>query len=724
VKPTVLPVAKLLPSKPASGVIVPPAAPIRVAPVPVPVSPAADSPRPPRRRTARRDEDDDDFPDRTPRKSPVGTLVIISLIGLVLAGGLTAGIIVLVRATSSSDSADGGTPNKDGYVDPKPLWDPNKDPNRQPAAAPPANDPFVPPFNPAPVVPAPAPAPVPAKEPEWKAVENADGFEAKVPGELKLRDGFPYLRSGRMTVVGKTYEHQFPVSVPGVVHIRVRIDYTDVPAEYAFDLEKVLREVSGLRTGPATPAKWSGLTSLEIVQPFGNASVWTARGVKVGPRFFMVRCDTWNPFNQHPKTDEYRAKVFDSFKITFDEKTPAPPPVDAFGRPLAGGNPVPVAPTPVAPTAVTAPFVIAKPQPFWGAVFLPDTNELLTVGPRLLGNFGRGGGVLRRYTLPGFELKASYPMPRAATRAVYDVASATLYCTTLAGARPDASIRDSERVVAFGDVEAYDLGPVFKGTASEKDELKPTFTVPFSGSKLTGLDLSPDGKWLYTVRTTPLGTPTKPRGWKASLVRIDVSQRKMVDPIDLPTPVLHMKLSPDGKTIYLAEIQLSEFGGEILGAGQVGKVDAIDVVGWRLKHNLILNAPVLDVAVTKDGTRLVCGVQGRSGPGVAVSATAGGDVIGFDPSADTARVAGYVAVTDTGKRIVTSARLAEGVDVYEVTDLGRKDGLKLLARGKEAAGAAAHTPLGGHFYLSPDGRFAVFQVGSVIDVDAPTRKPD
>jgi hypothetical protein len=254
--------------------------------------------------------------------------------------------------------------------------------------------------------------------------------------------------------------------------------------------------------------------------------------------------------------------------------------------------------------------------------------------------------------------------------------------------------------------------------------LKPAFTVPFSNAKLTGLDLSPDGKWLYTVRTSQLGSPTKPRGWKAALVRVDISQRKALDPIDLPVPVLGMKLSPDGQTIYLAEIQLSVFGGEILEVGQAGKVDAVDVAGWRVKHNVVMSAPVRDMSLTKDGSRLVCGVLGRNGPAVASAASAGGEVVTYDPAADGARSAGYAIVSPNGKRIVTSTRIFDGVDVYEVTDLTRKDGLKLLARGKAQPGSVGPTPLGGHFYLSPDGRYAAFQVGVVIDVENPTKKPE
>src|SRR4030095_274671 len=105
-----------------------------------------------------------------------------------------------------------------------------------------------------------------------------------------------------------------------------------------------------------------------------------------------------------------------------------------------------------------------------------------------------------------------------------------------------------------------------------------------------------------------------------------------------------------------------------------------------IKHNVSLQAPVRDLALAKDGTRLVGGVQTRAGMTVvAATAAGGGDVIAFDPPTDPARVAGYIAISPTGKRVVASARQAEGIDVYEVTDLNRKDGLKLVARGKQTA---------------------------------------
>ncbi len=735
VKAAILPTAKLLPASGISKPLPKPAVatPIRVmpvTPVPIPVSPVKEErPRPPKMRSVRRDEDDEDFADTTERKSKAGLLVIVSLVGLLLAGGVTIGIILLVRGSGGNDSADGSkNANKDGYVEPQPLWDPNKNPGKP--APPPANDPFPAPFNPPQI-----PAFQKPKEPDWIPVEKAEGFEALVPGKMPPPTEFKPLRinidlGGHDPAKGKKYG-SLTVNVFQVVFCGFEIHYVDLPAG-PFDLEAAMRKMH-LELRPEWPAKactLAGQPAVEIgagVTPRGVAPPVVQgvviRGTKVGPRFFTAKFTYLIP-DQAPKWPQYRDKFFENFKITFDLNTPAP---SLPAKPGESGVPAsPFLPPAVAPANPTAgaPYVVAKLQPFWGAVFLPDRNEVLTVGPRLLANLGRGGGVLRRYSLPDFKLKGTYPMPRAATRAVYDIATSTLFCTTLAGTRADNTIRDSERVVAFGDIEAYDLGPVFKGTATEKDELKPTFTVPLSSYKLTGLDLSPDGKWLYAVRTTQLGTPAKPRGWKASLVRIDIAQRKILDPIDLPTPVLQMKLAPDGQTIYLAEIQFSDFGGEILGAGQTGKVDAVDVSAWRLKHNIVFGGPVLDMVVAKDNSHLVCGVQGKVGSGLASAIASGSEVIAFDPPTEPSRVAGYVSVSPNGSRIVTAARSAEGIDVYEVQDLGRKDGLKLLARGKEAAGTTARTPLGGHFYLSPDGRFALFQVGAVIDIVNPMKKPE
>jgi hypothetical protein len=259
-KAAVLPTAKLLPTKPASGVAPQPSPRVVAVPVaPIPASPARDVAPPLRMRSARRDDDEDDYADREPRKSPVGVLVLVSLLGLLIVGGLTAVIIVLVRNAGSGDSADGTKPSaKDGYVEPKQLWDPKNDAG-QPAPVPAFNPPvpaFQPPVNIAP--------PIPAKEPDWVPVENADGFEAKVPGAMKVWDGFPLMGTGRLFIRGKTYRMFPPATVFGAAHISVQIDYVDIPAEFAFDPEKILREMTHLRTGPAVVAKLSGRDATEV----------------------------------------------------------------------------------------------------------------------------------------------------------------------------------------------------------------------------------------------------------------------------------------------------------------------------------------------------------------------------------------------------------------------------------------------------------------------------
>ncbi|HEY2786193.1 MAG TPA: hypothetical protein VGJ05_14600 [Fimbriiglobus sp.] len=542
-------------------------------------------------------------------------------------------------------------------------------------------------------------------------MDRADGFTAKVPGKLMVADG--KRMSGRIKLSGRSYGPLTYVQ-PGVVWATFQIEYYDVPAGVEFDEDKTLRDMAALPNGLVGPGTLAGRACRELTGKIGGRNL-TARGVKVGPRFFVVKFEAWFP-QTHPQSEEYKAKYFDSFRITYDPNTP-PPAAGVLGNPPPIQGPGERHPTPAKPAApepVLAPYVVANLRPFWAAVFLPDKGEVLTVGPRLLATFGRGGGVLRRYSLPDFQLKGTYPMPRAATRAVFDNATSTLYCTTLTSTRADNTIRDSEQVVAFGEVEAYDLGPVFDGTSTEKSDLKPHFVIPFASAKLTGLEASADRKWLFTVKTVPLGSATNPRGWKASLVRIDVARRKVLDPIELPTPVFQMVLAPDRKMLFLAEIP---------GAEGVGIADAVDVASWSISHNVVLSDSLRDVSISRDGSRLVCGVQSKETQQIVSARTAGGDVVEFDPAKDPDRVAGYVAVSSNGRRIVASARAAEGIDIYDVQDLGRKDGVRLMARGKEAAGSA-RTPLGGHFYLSPDGRFALFQVGAVVDVENPTKKPD
>jgi hypothetical protein len=58
--------------------------------------------------------------------------------------------------------------------------------------------------------------------------------------------------------------------------------------------------------------------------------------------------------------------------------------------------------------------------------------------------------------------------------------------------------------------------------------------------------------------------------------------------------------------------------------------------------------------------------------------------------------------------------------VHDVSSLDGPHGLKVVAEARAVklpnAAADAQAPLGGHFHLTPDGRYALFQAGVVLDL--------
>ncbi len=74
---------------------------------------------------------------------------------------------------------------------------------------------------------------------------------------------------------------------------------------------------------------------------------------------------------------------------------------------------------------------------------------------------------------------------------------------------------------------------------------------------------------------------------------------------------------------------------------------------------------------------------------------------------------GYAEFSLDGKKLFLSSWHNAGVDVYAVEDAGKTNGMKL----KHSIRTAKRAPVGGNFVLTPDGKFAIFNNGLVIDTN-------
>jgi hypothetical protein len=401
------------------------------------------------------------------------------------------------------------------------------------------------------------------------------------------------------------------------------------------------------------------------------------------------------------------------------------------GQPLPGqpipGQPVPGQPMPGQPFAGQPPAFgppgatngnqKARLDAFLTAAFDLDKKDLFTVelrqGPR------GSAGTLHRYTYPDFSGDSSYHLSHIGFRSVIDPKAGLLYVAYATTLTAFTEGTPQDRITAVGSVAVYDLNAIReKKTADGKPladgaDLKPVATITLA-SRIHGMELSEDGKSLY-VLVTPTGKKT------GSLWLIDTEKRSIAKRAELGEPVRDLVKSSDGKSLLVLESDPVK--------GKYG-VSFFDPKEWnKVKTTSIPKAMPIDVAPMADGSMLVS----------AVTFSQPGTVAGFGTSVQVQQMtyklfrvnkdgqengsldlgperhvtnAGYAKFDPTGKVLFTSShRSGNGLDVYEVKDPNAANGFKL----KTAILTAKNSAFGGHFFVTPDGKYLVFQQGAVID---------
>ncbi len=240
-----------------------------------------------------------------------------------------------------------------------------------------------------------------ADEPEWAAMAKAVGFSALAPKGTTVADhrvGF-----ARDEIKGT----EFKCEDEGILY---QVFAYDLPAGKTID--KVVAE--HLNRQPITQGPKAitidGYAAEELTyQDFFKLPI-AMRSVKVGNRAFVAKiAKRFGGGNvSDMEFDARKAKFFANFHVG------------------AGGGAV-VDPGPGDPKpAGTGEFVKGgKVLPFWTAVVLPETKELITCSIRDAGA-AKPSGVLRRYGYPDFKLKATYQLPLPVNRMVADEKSGRL----------------------------------------------------------------------------------------------------------------------------------------------------------------------------------------------------------------------------------------------------------------------------------------------------------
>lgn len=325
-----------------------------------------------------------------------------------------------------------------------------------------------------------------------------------------------------------------------------------------------------------------------------------------------------------------------------------------------------------------------------------SAEEFITVGVRDP-NATPPGGVLRRYALPDFKLKATYHLNMPAHRAAVDEKAGKLYLA-MVSTPIDAKKPEREAAIVAGEIHVFDLKKLLDGSVAELEQVKLTGSLSVGSGMVSGLELSPSGDAVYAATVTTTGPKTRPL-LRGKLFKFDTTTNRPTE-LTCDAPVWAMDMTTDGRRLAVLERT------DPSGVSGGGNLVLIDTANWRRVKAVPLSGVPLDV--TYLGVRT--GVLERVNGATKLS------VVEPDGELNQSPVEGdqmYVKATPDGTRLLASAGLpTNGLTLYTV------DGGKPLKLDKRAASQdLAGTALGGLCAMSPDGKLGVFNTGVVIDLE-------
>ena len=519
-----------------------------------------------------------------------------------------------------------------------------------------------------------------ADEPAWAAMAKTNGFTAQVPNGTSVSDhrvGF-----ARDEIKGTEYKSEDD-------GMSFQVFAYDLPLDKSID-KLVTEHVQRLPIASGSVSiTIDGYSAEELTLKDHSKLPVVIRSVKVGGRAYIVKVARRYGKLSDMEFDARKAKFFTSFHIGSGGAASENPGPGVEPRPSATGE-----------------FVkAAKVLPFWASVVLPEKKELIALSVR--DSATKPAGVLRRDSYPDFKLKATYQLPLPVNRVVADEKTGRLYGATVNVY--DRGFSERELTFAPGDIQIFDLNRITDGKLAELEDLKPLATIPI-GTRISGLEISPKDSALFVSAVTMAKDKAKTVS-KGRLYKIDTDKQRVAGEIDSPDPVWSIRLSPDGGKLFAGGMPLSPGGSPLVGFARPTSIDVIDTTTWKRAKSLPLPAGPVEIALA--GPRVLGLVQSKAEPSL-LAVDEVGDVADLTPRGDVMAGARYIRTSADGKRLLLSSggTGANTVHYYDVV-LAAPPRLAKVASGNMLEGS----PLGGHFVLSPDGKYALFNTGLVIDLE-------
>ena len=511
-------------------------------------------------------------------------------------------------------------------------------------------------------------------EPAWGPMAKAIGFTALAPKGTTVADhrvGF-----GKDEIKGTEYKSEQDA-------LTFQVFAYDLPAGKTID--KVVSEQ--IRNHPIidgpTAITLDGFAGEEVtVKDFSKFPI-VLRSFKAGNRVFLAKLTRRYGNLSDMEYESNKARFFANFHIG------------------AGAGGVVDPGDPALKPGVTGELVKAgKVLPFWAAAVLPEKKELITVSIRD-GNGVKPAGVLRRYGYPDFKLKASYQLAVPMNRIAVDEKAGRLYLASVNVY--DKTFVERELSFAQGDVQIFDLNKITDGTLADLADLKPLNTIPF-GTRISAFEFSPKDKQLYVSAITQTKVGTK-QVFRGRLYKLDTEKQKLGDPIELPEAAWSMRLAADGGKLYVCGMPIAP------GPVPAYAIEVVDTATWKRSKTLTIPAAPVDVALARD--RILTIATGKAEPEL-LGVNEVGDIAELTPRGEAMTGARYLRTTSDGKRVLISGGgVGNNTATYLDVVLDTPPRLTRIAGGN----VIDSINLGGHFILSPDDKYAIFNSGIVIDLD-------
>jgi hypothetical protein len=518
-----------------------------------------------------------------------------------------------------------------------------------------------------------------ADEPDWVAMKGTTGFTALIPRQATNASEFkPFFfdeaPKGR----------EWKAELDGILYQVMVVDFSPRPGRNQLTDKNPQDLVDHLTNKrPASGPDKSKLGTLTadaytVKAGFGDHSAHL-RFAMNGRLVYVAktsRAGDWNNRCGDKEFEDKTAKFFDTFRL--GEGVIAQ---GGGGGGDAGGG----------PTGEFVKVPDTKVQPFWAGVFLPQAKEFMTFGVKDASARPLVRGVVRRYSLPDFKLKATYETPSPINRVSADEANGRLFAATVREAA-DAKQPEKDNFLAVGEVQQYDLFKLTDGSLANQEMVRPVNTVVPSNAavRISGLEASPDGSAVYVSALTISG-----KTFRGKLVKWDTATRKLQSDISTDSAIGGLALSADGKKLYAIE-RVGD------GTRMSGNLIVVDGPAWKRATTVPLAGLPVDVAVRSERAAVV--VSPAQGQFKLLVGPADGDLPETVPVGEL----NTVRFTPGGTKLLVSAGgQASGLTLFDV-----EGGMTPKLTQRASAGE-----LSGMFVISPDGKLAVMNTGPVLDLE-------